>query len=177
MRFDTKDRTPGREDRRFEHVPKRLLWCVCRAQDNTGWKWNSGHRANKLDCLMTLIYMLQASQGFLFAFSLPLSIEHWAGGVEWTAADVWALLYVLVLVCILVFIALKLMGVLVETASVLQPLSLFTPCPKKDKDVLPAPPPLSPCLFLSDCSLTLLSPFCRHQLQSCWLTSDPIDLI
>lgn len=40
--------------------------------------------------------------------------DHWAGGVESTAADVWAVLYVVVLVRILVLLALKLTVVLAD---------------------------------------------------------------
>lgn len=178
MRFDTKDKTPGCGDRRFQHVPKLLLWCV----QNSRRHWlemklrTTCKRAglfNDFDLFTTSQWALGISVCFFFG------IVRWAGGVEQTAADVWAGLFVLVFSLYSCFLSADAHGF---AHGRLSKLHLFYNLGVRFYLVLVKTRTLylhllsSRLLCHSDCSLALFSPFCRHQLQSCWLTSDPINL-
>lgn len=172
---------------------------VCRAGDDTGWKWNSGLHANKSGCFMnTLMYLLHVSElwgvggnsvcfFFVNFHNVIRPLGRW-GGLNTR----WCLDCTVCVICVLhcTFVdteANRWVGVLSHLSKrhlvynlcvcfhlVLIQIRIFYRLPLLSP-FLCLYASLSPSLSLSP-PPSLSPPFCRHQLQSCWLTSDPIDL-
>lgn len=163
MRFD---RTPGCGDRRFEHVPKHLLWCV----QSSSWHWlemKLGASFKQVGLVRLLgrcgvvntSWCLGCSYCTCFFVLYCSFVSIGANGCahghlskSHLFYNLWVCFHLTLIKITKFYLCLCTYHLVFVSYIALR---------------------LSVCLSLSP---SLSSPFCWHRPQSCWLTSDPTDL-